>query len=129
MAVRRTKSRGGAVALALSLLLAGTAIERTTVLIHHARGKTAAGVVDDVAGHVPDQAEQVAQTPVNRSESPASRDWWSPGDARAFPEWVEYANDSGRLAVLNAGGGSSGGPSVLRADRRQRPRLRQCISG
>src|SRR5688500_14147327 len=65
------------------------------------------GVIDDVAGHVPDQAEQVAQTPVSDSQSPAARDWWSPGDGRMFPEWVEYANESGQIGVLNAGGAFS----------------------
>jgi hypothetical protein len=59
------------------------------------------GVRDDVAGHVPDQAEQVARAPVTASRSPASREWWSPGDARTVPEWLEYPNEYGRLGILN----------------------------
>jgi hypothetical protein len=65
------------------------------------------GMRDEVAGHVPDQAEQVARSPVTPSRSPSSRDWWSPGDTLNVPEWAEYENEHGRLGMLNADGGFS----------------------
>jgi hypothetical protein len=101
----RRAPRWSGAALAVSILLAGTAIAANGQ--PNAAEEQQPGVIDDVAGHVPDQAEQVAQTPVTPSASPAARDWWSPGEGRRFPEWVEYANDSGRLGVLNAGGAFS----------------------
>src|SRR5690606_24345293 len=65
------------------------------------------GVRNEVAGHVPDQAEQVARSPITPSSSPSSREWWSPGDALNVPEWAEYENEHGRLGMLNADGAFS----------------------
>src|SRR5688500_16192441 len=30
--------------------------------------------------------------------------WWSPGDDRPLPAYVEYGNASGRLGIVNTGG-------------------------
>src|SRR5690606_34893675 len=43
-----------------------------------------------------------AQVP--SSPSAVDREWWSPGDGRKVPEWLEYENAYGRLGVLNADG-------------------------
>lgn len=90
----------GTSVFACSVVLAGAAIAANG-------GRAQApqpGVRDDVAGHVPDQADQAARAPVAPSSSAGSREWWSPGDARKVPEWLEYDNAFGRLGVLNAGG-------------------------
>ena len=34
----------------------------------------------------------------------AARDWWSPGDGRVLPAYVEYENALGRIGILNADG-------------------------
>jgi len=34
----------------------------------------------------------------------AASQWWAPGEGRPLPAYVEYANSSGRLGVLNAAG-------------------------
>jgi len=100
VALHSRTPRPSTVALVVSLLLAGSAIAANGQVGE----QQAPGAVGDVAGHVPDQAEQVAHVPVSPSSSPAARDWWSPGEGRIFPEWVEYPNESGRLGVLNAEG-------------------------
>jgi len=88
----------------VSLLLAGSAMAAKGQADGPQAEQQAPGAVGDVAGHVPDQAEQVANTPVVPSSSPDARDWWSPGDGRAFPEWLEYPNEAGRVGLLNADG-------------------------
>ena len=35
---------------------------------------------------------------------PARSQWWAPGDGRPLPAYVEYANPSGRLGIVNASG-------------------------
>jgi hypothetical protein len=66
-----------------SVLLAGAAIAASASSAQVPQGSgEQPGVRDDVAGHVPDQAEQVARAPVTPSISPRSREWWSPGDGR-----------------------------------------------
>ena len=35
---------------------------------------------------------------------PARGQWWAPSDGRPFPAYVEYANASGRLGIVNASG-------------------------
>lgn len=96
--------KAGNLALLTSMLLAGTAIAANHGGSQLSDPSAQPGLRGDVAGHVADQAEQVAQAPILLASSPAAREWWSPGDARAFPEWTEYPNDYGTLGVFNAGG-------------------------
>jgi len=35
---------------------------------------------------------------------PARSQWWAPGDGRSLPAYVEYANPSGRVGIVNASG-------------------------
>jgi len=35
---------------------------------------------------------------------PAPAQWWAPGDGRTLPAYVEYANEWGRLGIVNASG-------------------------
>ena len=44
-----------------------------------------------------------AQTPSSTAE-PLPEWWWSPGDARVLPPYVEYENGFGRLGIMNASG-------------------------
>jgi len=101
---RLRKPGVGGIAMAISFLLAGTAFASNDSDLALEVEEAQPGAVGDVAGHVPDQAEQVAVSPISPSQSPTSRDWWSPGEGRVFPEWVEYENPSGRLGVFNANG-------------------------
>lgn len=102
-------SKAGSIALIGSLLLAGTAIASNGSGAAQETDEAEPGTRDEVAGHVPDQAEQVAISPIRElrlpeSSAPEARDWWSPGEGRHFPEWLEYPNASGQLGVLNANG-------------------------
>ena len=87
-----------------SLLLAGTAIAANDGSSQPSPASEQPGVQGDVAGHVADQVEQVARAPVSPAQSVSARDWWSAGDGRHFPEWLEYENDYGSLGVFNADG-------------------------
>lgn len=103
--IRRRLPALGTCVFVGSVLLAGAAIAANDGSGQASQSEEAQpGVRNDVAGHVPDQAEQVARAPVTVSASPGSREWWSPGDARKVPEWIEYENESGKLGVFNAGG-------------------------
>jgi len=68
--------------------------------------ETQSGVTDNVSGHVPDQLEQAKVAPiVTRAADAAPRsDWWSPGEDRPMLAYKEYANEYGRVAILNKGG-------------------------
>ena len=70
------KFKAGSVACAVALMLAGGAM----------------------AGNASSQA------PAPGTQPGAPSEWWSPGDARAVPEWIEYPNAWGRLGVYNADG-------------------------
>ena len=59
----------------------------------------------------------------------AAGEWWAPGDGRPLPAEASYANAAGALGILNtAGADRDARPSVLRAARRERPRLRDLPS-
>jgi hypothetical protein len=59
-------------------------------------------VAEAVPAHVADQREQAADVPADPLPvADGGRAWWSPGEGRAFPRLIEYANPHGRLAVLN----------------------------
>lgn len=94
-----------------SLILLGSALWVGASIAAHATSaqpdevsQNAPGVQEDVAGHVPDQARQVAEAPTFSSSSPSTREWWGPGEPREIPEWLEYENEFGRLGVLHADG-------------------------
>src|SRR5690606_10752693 len=44
----------------------------------------------------------LAQQPPEKGA--AGDGWWAPGDARPFPAYVEYANEAGRLGIVNTEG-------------------------
>jgi hypothetical protein len=63
------------------------------------------GAQGPIAGHVPDQLEQSASTAASPSDSGnAPARWWTPGEGREFPAFVEYDDPSGRVGLLNDGG-------------------------
>jgi len=95
----------GNIALIGSILLAGTAMSANGSNSPQVEKAEQPGAQGDVAGHVGDQAEQVAGTPISATQSTGSRDWWAPGEGRKFPEQLEYSNEHGRLGLLNAEGG------------------------
>jgi len=87
-------------ALALSLVvLAGSAAYGAS------QQSDTPGAQGVVAGHVPDQLEQAASTPVSTGQTgDGPSHWWDPGDGRVFPQYVEYPNAVGSVGILNEGG-------------------------
>ena len=41
---------------------------------------------------------------LSEEAGPLTAQWWSPGDGRAMPDYVQYANDFGFLGVVNDAG-------------------------
>ena len=111
--------------LALALALAGFA--GSAVYAEARQPSTEPSTHSVVTGSAPqqlEQAESVAAGATRGADAPAR--WWAPGEDRPFPEFIEYANASGRARpVQQRGPARDRGPSLLRADRRNG---RACVS-
>ena len=93
------RATGNRFALAVALAcFAGSAVYAQTQ-----QSSTGPGAEGAVAGHVPEQLEQaeaVRAIVTGRADAPPR--WWAPGEGRAFPEFIEYANASGALGLFNS---------------------------
>lgn len=102
--VRRLPKVSTAIFVGSALWVGAAIAAHATAAQPEETSQTQPGLSGDVAGHVPDQAQQVAQAPIFPSSSPAAREWWGPGEPRKIPEWLEYENEFGQLGVLHADG-------------------------
>jgi len=103
---RSRKSHVHGALLGCSVLLFGSAVIAAAGQPQQPEVEKRPGATDNVSGHVPDQLEQAKVAPIVTQVADAAPrgDWWSPGEDRPMLAYKEYANEYGRVAVLNTGG-------------------------
>jgi len=103
---RFRKSHVHGALLGCSALLFGSAVIAAANQPQQSELETRLIAADNVSSHVPDQREQSSRAPINTRAANAApvADWWSPGEKRPMLAYKEYANDYGRVAVLNTDG-------------------------
>lgn len=102
------RSRGkwlGNAAFALSVVAAATAItaNATSRSQEPARQPAASQTGSAAPAATPAQPAPRQAAGAQAGSAPPS-EWWSPGEPRKVPEWIEYPNEYGRLGVFNSGG-------------------------
>jgi hypothetical protein len=105
MKARRNTAAGLWLCSAAALALSGAIASRGLASGQNSQSVTP-GAVGTVAGHVPEQAEQADQSPVDTSASasPATSQWWSPGSGKPLAAASDYADPYGRIGIVNTGG-------------------------
>lgn len=73
-----------------------------------AQGEGDAALSPGYGGEASDAESRIPQTqtaPITAfDDAPVRMEWWEPGEARRFPEFVTYPNRWGEVGVYNAGG-------------------------
>lgn len=118
---RRLAVKGGNIALILSLFIAAGAIAKSEAGSGGGHGVTQSAafnssqkpglrsavhaVAPSGGGLMLSAADAASQTPrLAEVVNGELREWWFPGEGRSFPEWTEYPNAYGNLAIFNADG-------------------------